>query len=187
MGRDKGPVCFLPPAPQKGQLPQHKGSTVRLGPPASGGRVEGSLGPEWQSGEAGQSAGPWGTPRSQNKPGLPPVSVLQRNGRVWGQLGFSHLLLAGPSCQVRGQLCIWALHGRWPKAGRVLSPCSVTHTLTSSSSSASANSKVFACTVRGTEALLPAWGAPNSSSRLSQEARTWGGTSPSSCRASFPV
>lgn len=43
LGRDKGPVCFLPPTPQKGQLPQHKGSTVRLGPPASGGRVEGMV------------------------------------------------------------------------------------------------------------------------------------------------
>lgn len=35
-------------------------------------------------------------------PGLPPMSVQQRCGQVWGQLGFSRLSLARPSRQGLG-------------------------------------------------------------------------------------
>lgn len=79
------------------------------------------------------------------------------------------------------------LAGSARRLARVLSPCPADHTLTSSSSSASANSKVLACTVLGTGVLLPAWDAPHSSSRLPQEARTWDNAPTPSPRASTSV
>ena len=79
------------------------------------------------------------------------------------------------------------LAGSARRLARVLSPCPADHTLTSSSSSASANPKVLACTVLGTGVLLPAWDAPHSSSRLPQEARTWDNAPTPSPRASTSV
>lgn len=161
--------------------PQHKGSTVRPGPPASGGRAEGMATGSRVAAEGGRSA--WqGSPEhpgpQTSLASLPCLSCRGVEG-FGGNLGPPFVVA---STQLSGEGLALYL-GSWkvaPRPGGFPSPCSATHTLTSSSSSASANSKVFACTELGTGVLLPAWGAPHPSSRLSQEARAWGGTSTSS-------
>lgn len=131
-----------------------------------------------------------GTPRPQTKPSLlwlPSQSVLQRRGGIWGQLRFSHVI--GRTQLLSGEVLALhrAVHGWCSRLGRVQSPCPAIYTLTSSSSSTSISPKVFACTVLGTEALLPVWVVPCSSSTLSQEAPPWGVTSTSSRQASMSV
>lgn len=127
LGEETKALCGVLPTPiQQGQLSQHKGCTVRPGPPASGGGTEvGCQGMATGSRMAvggGRSVlqGSWESrgPRTSLVSGLPPMSVLQRCGGVWGQLGFSCLLSAGPSCQVRGWLCTWAVLRQCPEAGK---------------------------------------------------------------------
>lgn len=129
MGEGTKALCAMLPTPtQQGQLSQHKGCTVRRGPPAGGDGLGWRVGPSngyWvQSGSGGRQGGParpMGTRRSQDKPGLlwPPSHVCPAG--VWRGLGttwvFSHLSLAGPSCQVRGWLCTRGVHRRCPEAG----------------------------------------------------------------------
>lgn len=95
--RQRPSVACAPPTPKQGQLFRHKGCTVRLGPPAGGGgrgwgvslrngpgsRVAGGLGRAAQQGPR-EHPGPRTSPVSSD---LPPVSVLQRRGGAWGQLG----------------------------------------------------------------------------------------------------
>lgn len=180
-------VNFLPPT-QKGHLPQHKGSTVRLGP-ASGGRAEEMAIGCTVAARGGRSA--WQGPQEHPGPrrslaSLPCPSCRGVEG-FGGNSGFPICYWQDPAVRCGAGSASGLFMGGDLRLGQVRSPCSATHTLTSSSSSASANSKVFACTMRGTGALLPAWGAPHSSSRLSQEARAWGSTSTSSRRASTSV
>lgn len=182
-GRRQRPCVTCPLSPtQHGQPPQHKGRSVRLGRPASGGGAEGTAPGSGVVVVRKQVSptGPSGAPRSQSKPGLPPMSVRQQRGGFGDNSG-------PPSYQMRGWFCTGLFMGDGRRQGRVLSPSSAAHTLTSSSSSASANAKVCVCTVLGTGALLAAWGASHSSSRLSQEARPWGSTFTSSRRASISV
>lgn len=114
-GEETKALCGRLPTPtQQGQISQHKGCTVRLGPPAGwgpgveGGLREQLLCPEVRSGSGGRrggQAGPGehlGPGTSLVSPGLPPMSVQQRCGRAWGQLGFSCLSLARPSHQGLG-------------------------------------------------------------------------------------
>lgn len=135
-------------------------------------------GPEWQQGEAGQPGRALQNTQVP-KQAWPPSHVCP--AEAWRGLGATwvlHSVVA--STQLSGEGLALYL-GSWKVAPRPGGfPNMATHTLTSSSSSASANSKVFACTELGTGVLLPAWGAPHPSSRLSQEARAWGGTSTSS-------
>lgn len=134
--------------------------------------------------------GPWEHPGprpSLVSSGFPPNLSCRGGEGFGGNLG-SLMSSAGPSsCQVRCWLCTGAVHGWCSRLGRVQSPCPAIYTLTSSSSSTSISPKVFACTVLGTEALLPVWVVPCSSSTLSQEAPPWGVTSTSSRQASMSV
>lgn len=161
--------------------PQHKGSTVRPGLPATGGRAKGMATGSRVAAGGGRSAWQGSPEHSGPKTSLASLPCLSCRGAegFGGNLG-------PPICRCqhlavrRGTGSVSGLLESGPRPGSFPSPCSATHTLTSSSSSASANSKVFVCTELGTGALLPAWGAPHSSSRLSQEARAWGGTFTSS-------
>lgn len=193
MGEETKALCGMhpvpPPPPARTVFPAQK-LHCEAGPSNQWGWHRVGGGPkEWlwvQSGKGAGQGSPAGMRTSLVSSGLPPMSVLQRGGGAGGQLRspIDH----GQGLVIRCCLCTWAVPGSALSPGRVLSPWPATHTLTSSSSSASANSKVFACTVLGTGALLPAWGAPHSSSRLSQEARAWGSTPPSSwLQASLPV
>lgn len=188
-GRRQRPcvVCSLPPT-SKDSFPTQR-RLYEAGPTAggggAGGRATGSRAAVGGSRSARQ--GPREHPGpSTSLASLPCLSSrgVEGLGAVW----VLHPSSAGPRCQVRASSApglFRAVSGR--RLGGVLSPRSAAHTLTSSSSSASANSKVLACTVLGTGARLPAWGAPHSSSRLSQEARPWGSTFTSSWRASISV
>jgi len=167
-----------------------KSCTVSLGPPTRGGGT--GLGVGLRNGRGSRVAGGLGKAAQQDREQAwsPLASLPCLSCRGVEGLGGNCVL---PSIMGRTWLsgagsASGLFLGGALSPGRVLSPWPATHTLTSSSSSASANSKVFACTVLGTGALLPAWGAPHSSSRLSQEARAWGSTPPSSwLQASIPV
>lgn len=85
------PRC--PPChPQQGQFFQHKGCTVRLGPPQAAGGGRG-VGVGLRNGRGSRVAGgagrgsPAGPRTSLVSSGLPPSSVLQRCGGAWGRLG----------------------------------------------------------------------------------------------------
>lgn len=123
MQRDKGPVWYAPyPLPSKDSSPAQR-QHCEARPSSQWGQGLRN-GHRVQSGSRGRQvslAGLSRAPRSQNKPGLPPMSVLQRRRGVWGQLGSSHLSLPAPSCQVRDWLCIWAL-GKWPEAWQLPEP-----------------------------------------------------------------
>lgn len=138
LGGDRGPVWYVP-SPH-----QHKGRPVRLALQPVGAGARPRHGHRVRSGSGGG--------RSARRGPRTPVSVQQRRGG-WGATSGLPPASAGPGGSGRGER---ALHlgpsraGCGLRLGGVLSPRSAAHTLTSSSSSASANSKVFACTVLGT-------------------------------------
>lgn len=186
-----------PPPPTRAAFPTQRlhceaGPSSGLGAWGGGwaqGTATVSGGPEWQWREAGWPSRPRGTPGSWNKPGLPWPPSHVCPAEVWKGLGTTWVLLsvAGKTQPPGAGAASGLLAGSARRLTGVLSLCPANHTLTSSSSSASANSKVLACTVLGTGVLLPAWDAPHSSSRLPQEARAWDSAPNPSPRASTSV
>lgn len=169
---DNGPVWSLPHPTHQGNILGHKGHTVRPQGVAyvmTKGLVGLGHGGSWV-----RSAGTLPT----SKP------ALHRAGRVWGNSRWAgdHVLRTDAVVKEINSALLCE-----PLGWQDLGPRPVSHTLTSSSSSASANSKALACTVLGTGALLLAGGALHSSFRLSQEPWTWGRTPASSRRASISV